>query len=117
MTMNGEEFITGIRKSIIVSNLETYRELFTGTRPEDASDPYWKTALRLFAELDDAEREVLFSIMRQVMVDTVSNLFAVFDGVSDLPGQDGAFDVRIEGNSIVGSLQDQFLAAEEEDSD
>lgn len=117
MTMSDRDFIRGIRKEIIAGNLHTYRELFVGTRPEDASDPYWKTSLQLFGELDDAGREVLFSIIRQVMVDTVSNLLAVFDGVSDLPAQDGTFEVRIGDKNLAGSLQDQFLAAEEEDRD
>ena len=113
MTMSDSEFIRGIRKEIIASNLQTYRKLFAGTRPEDASDPYWKTALQLFGELDDVGRDILFHIIRQVMVDTVSNLFAIFDGVSDLPAQDGTFEVRIGDKNIAGSLQDQFLAAEE----
>lgn len=117
MTMSDREFIRGIRREVIASNLQTYRELFVGTRPEDASDPYWQTALQLFGELDDAGREVLFSIIRQVMVDTASNLFAIFDGVSDLPGQDGTFEVRIGDRNLAGSLQDQFLAAEEEGHD
>lgn len=117
MTMSDREFIRGIRREVIASNMQTYRELFVGTRPEDASDPYWKTALQLFHALDAADREVLFSIIRQVMVDTTSSLFAVFDGVSDLPGQDGTFVVRIGDENLAGSLQDQFLAAEEEGHD
>lgn len=117
MTMSDREFIRGIRREVIESNLQIYREMFIRARPEDASDPYGKTALQLFGELDDAGREVLFSIIRQVMVDTISNLFAIFDGVSDLAGQDGTFEVRIGERNLAGSLQDQFLAAEEEDHD
>ncbi len=114
MTMSDESFVRGIRNDVIASNLQAYRELFTGTRPEDASDRYWKAALKLFGELDDSEREVLFSIMSQVMIDAVSSLFALFDGVSRLPGQDGVFDVRIDGTSIGACLQDKFLAAVED---
>ncbi len=113
--MSDKEFIRGVRSEVIASNLQAYRELLVGTRAEDASDSYWKTALQFFHELDDASREVLFSIIRQVMVDTTSSLFAIFDGVSDIPGQDGTFEVRIGGRNLAGSLQDQFLAAEEED--
>lgn len=114
MTMNTQDFVDGIRKEIGIA-LVDYRDMFVGTRPEDASDPYGKTALQFFHELDYAGREVLFSIIRQVMVDTTSNLFAIFDGVSDIPGQDGTFEVRIGDKNLAGSLQDQFLAAEEED--
>jgi hypothetical protein len=117
MTMSDKEFIRGIRREIIASNLQTYRELFAGTRPEDAADQYWIDALQLFNELDDAGREVLFSIIRQVMVDTVSNLFSIFDGVTEFLAQDDTFEVRIGDKNLAGSLQDQFLAAEEESRD
>lgn len=117
MTMTEMDFIRGIRKGVIASNLEMYRELLTRTRTDDASDPYWKSALQLFHQLDHAGREVLFSIIRQVMVDTTSSLFAIFDGVSDIPGQDGSFELWIGNSNLAGSLQDQFLMAEEEDHD
>ena len=117
MTMSDKEFIKGIRREVIASNLETYRELFAETRPQDASDSYWNSALQFFHHLDDAGREVLFRIIRQVMVDTTLNFFAIFDGVSDFPGQDGRFEVRIGDKNLAGRLQDQFLAAEEEGHD
>jgi hypothetical protein len=117
MTMSDKEFIRGIRREVIARNLQIYRDMFARTRSEDASDPYGKAALQFFHELDDVGKEVLFSIIRQVMVDTTSNLFAILDGVSGIPGQDGTFEVRLGNKDFAGSLQDQFLAAEEEDHD
>lgn len=117
MTISDKEFIKRIREKVIATNLESYRDLFVETRPQNASDLYWKTAIQFFHQLDDAGREVLFSIIRQVMIDTTSNIFAIFDGVSDISGQDGTFEVRIGNKNIAGSLQDLFLAAEEEDRD
>ena len=74
----------------------------------------------LFAQrtrLDDAGREVVFSILRQVMVDTVSNLLALVDSVAVLPAHDGTFELRLGGESLAGSLQEQFVEAEEAGSD
>jgi len=112
--MSDRDFVLGIRKAVVEGNLQTYRELFAGTRHEEASDPYWMTALQFFGELDDANREAFFKIIRQVIVDTVSSLFAVFDGVSELPAQNGTFEVRIGDENLAGNLQDLFLAAEED---
>lgn len=114
MTMNSGDLVGGFRKEI-ENALVDYRDMFENTDMSEATDPYFQTALQFFHELDDADREVLFSIIRQVMVDTTSNLFAIFDGVSDIPDQDGTFEVRIGDKDLAGSLQDQFLAAEEED--
>ena len=66
--------------------------------------------------LDGAQRDVLFSIMRHVMIDTVSSVLAVVDGVSSLEGRNGSFKLLVDGSDIAGSLQDRFLAAEEEQS-
>ena len=111
------ELITGIRNEIIKSNLQEYRDLFATTKPDDASDPYWQTALQFFQMLDEAQRDIFFSIIRQVMVDTISNVFGVLDGVSTLNGQEVNFELLVNGKNIVGNLQDQFLAAEEDSAE
>jgi hypothetical protein len=117
MTISDREFIERIREEVIATNLESYRELFAQTRPQSTPDLYWKKALQFFHQLDDSGQEVFFSIIRQVMVDTASSIFGIFDGVSNISGQVGAFEVRIGEQNLAGSLQDLFLAAEEDDLD
>ena len=95
MTMSASDFVRGIRTGIIADNLRTYRELFAATQPEGAPDPYWNAALQLYHRLDDADREILFSIISQVMVDTVSNLFAVLDG-DVVPTQQAGTRTQVE---------------------
>jgi len=60
---------------------------------------------------------VLFEFARQVMVDTVSNVFAILDGVSFLEGQEGEISLAIgeSREQINGELQDRFLELEEDD--
>ena len=114
-----DDFVARLQKAILEDNLAIYRELFDTTKVDNASDPYWIRALSMYAKLDGAGRAVLLEIIRQVMADTISNVFAILDGVSDLESQDGDFRLTIgdSNEQLNGELQDQFLALEEERSE
>ena len=113
--MTPEDFVSQVRKSIIDENLAAYREIFTSTKVQNATDPHWLRALRLYAELNTDEKEVLFDIIRQIMVDTISNVFAVLDGVAQLAGQEGDFSLLANSppENLSGELQDRLLELEE----
>ena len=70
----------------------------------------------LIKQLRDADQTILLSIFRQTIVDTLSNVFAVLDGVACLPGYREDFVLRYGADPapLNGGLQDLFLAAEEE---
>lgn len=112
-----QEFINRIRAEIIDQNLAIYRDLFANTDEASASDPYWKRALGLHASLNDEQRAVLFQIVRQVMVDTTSNLLGVLDCVNWLEGQSEGFKLTTENGTekLNEGLQDLLLGMEEED--
>lgn len=112
--MKPEIFVRKIKKSIVDENLSIYRDLFCSTELEQAQDPYWQDALALFENLTSNERDVLFKIMRQVSVDTVSSFFSILDGISVLDEQEGEFSLLISGKELSGSLQDDFLELEEQ---
>lgn len=113
--MSPEDFVAGLRSAVIEENLTIYRQLFTENTPDDAEDPYWKRALALFMELSADQRAVFFEVLRQVSVDTTSNLLGVLDGVNPVSGRFVEFSVADEeGNKLSGDLQDHFLAQEEE---
>ena len=65
--------------------------------------------------MNDGDRAVLFEIMRQVTVDTVSNLFGILDGASALEGprEDFVLTSQPDNRKLNGNLQDLFLEAEE----
>ncbi len=113
--MNTGEFSKMVRKSIIEDNLTMYKEIFTSTKPDEATDPYWKKALEMYSNLNDSQRIVLFEIMRQTMVDTVSTVFGTIDGVCTLEGADDGLKLLTEngGEVLSGGLQDIFLEQEE----
>lgn len=113
--MQSRQFVVGLREEVVEANLTSYRQLFANTSPTGATDPYWREALALYAHLNEDQREVLFKIIRQVVVDTTSSLLAVLDGVSRLRSQKEAFTLRCGDDRLDGDLQDQFLELEEND--
>ncbi|MEO6992963.1 MAG: transposase [Lacunisphaera sp.] len=115
--MKPEDFARQFRDAVVQQNAAIYKDLFTSTPINSASDPYWKRALALHAALTPEQRAVLFEIMRQTMVDTVSNVFAILDGVSSLDGckEDFVLASKTDPQKINGNLQDLFLEIEERD--
>lgn len=113
--MNPEEFVKKIRYSVLDENMDIYRDLFENTVIDQTSDLYWQEALKLFKNLDTDAKETLFKIMRQVSVDTISNLFSLLDGISYLEDQSEDFTLTVgtEINILNGDLQDIFLEIEE----
>jgi len=111
------EFVEKIRESVIDSNVQIYRNLFQNTSLDQVKDPYWVNALSFFNSLDIKQKEVLFSIIRQVEVDTVSNIFGILDGTSTLyDNQEEEFVLSTDSGAIKisGDLQDIFLELENE---
>ena len=112
--MNQQKLINHIRAEIINDNLAIYRDLFFTTDPSNVSGPYWKRALNLYSSLNSENKDVLFQIVRQVMVDTCSNLLGVLDGVNWFEGQTEGFKLTTENGTekLNGNLQDLLLATE-----
>lgn len=111
--MNDGDFVNCIRSNIIDANLQIYKDIFAKTE-SDVSNSYWKKVLRFYGSLENPEKEILFKIIRQVMVDTISNLFGILDGVcitQEIPF--GELTLELSGQRINGDLQDLFLEIEE----
>jgi hypothetical protein len=115
--MNQQQLVARIRAEIIDQNLAIYRDLFANTEVGSAVDPHWKRALGLCSALSEEQRVVLFQVVRQVMVDTCSNLLGVLDGVSWLEGQAEDFKLTMESGTekLNEGLQDLLLGMEEDD--
>lgn len=113
--MKPEEFVKKIRQSVLDENIAIYKDLFEGTSIDQATDLYWIEALGLFNKLSDDDKKILFKIMRQVSVDTISNIFALFDGINFLEDQTENFSLTLNDKQerLNGDLQDIFLEIEE----
>ena len=109
------EFVNQLRKLVVDENTAIYKDLFNNTDPNTATDDYWVKALLFFNKLDTNDKEVFFKILRQIEVDTTSNILAVLDGVTWLENQDEEFVLTMENSKepINGELQDLFLEQEE----
>lgn len=112
--MTPQKLAHQLRTAVVEENVTIYRDLFSNTSIEEASDPYWRRALTLFGALSPEQREVFFEVVRQVAVDTTSNVLGVVDGVNGLEGIEGEFELRLGGNKLSGDLQSQFLIEEEQ---
>jgi putative transposase len=112
--MNPETFVARVRSTIVDQNVAAYKELFQSTAPETAKDSHWRRALTLYTALSEPERAVLFEIMRQTTIDSVSNVLGILDGTSMIGESQEAFVLTTSDNQkINGNLQDLFLEAEE----
>lgn len=112
--MSPNEFARALMQSVVEENVEAYQDIFTNTSSDGASDPYWKRALILYDALSRDQRSVLFEIMRQVAVDTTSNVLGVIDGVNSLEGITEDFTLLYgRDQKLSGDLQSLFLVEEE----
>jgi hypothetical protein len=112
--MTPDDFIIGIRQSVIQSNIEAYQTMFSNTTIEQAKDPYGKRAISLFQGLDVAQRAIFFEILRQVSVDATSTLLGILDGTTFIEASPQDFTLRYaDGTLLNGDLQGILLADEE----
>lgn len=109
--MSPEKFIDGVLKTVIEEGVASYEEIFAD--PGEVTDEYWMRVLDLYRSLTPAHRKVVLEIMRQVQVDTVSEIFGILDGTSQISGKFEEFDLihktRKANVRLNGDLQDLFL--------
>ena len=113
--MSPEDFSSGLMLQVIDQNMKMYRDMYGNGRAERATDPLIKRALTLLHSLQPEQQEVLFEIMRQISIDTVSSVLAVLDGVSPLKGAFEEYTLIYDGGAkLNGDLQSLFLAEDED---
>lgn len=114
--MNKKDIIKQMHQSIVKGNLDTYRELFMNTNINEAADSYWKKSLRFYTELSNETKEILFKIIEQIEVDTLSTILGVIDE-GMIVGEKVEVEFKLTVNNttepINGDLQDLFLEYDE----
>lgn len=113
--MHKKDFIEKLYCLVAKENVEIYKELFSNTDISKATDPYWKESLQLYKNLMDEDKLVFFKVIKQIGIDTVSNILALLDGVASLEGQDDEFNLTFQkaNEKLNGDLQDLFLEYDE----
>jgi hypothetical protein len=98
-------------ETVVDGGVAMYKE--TLSDPGPVTDPYWKRLLAFYRGLPARQRKVVLEIMRQVQVDTVSELFGILDGTSALAGRSESFELFHKKGPrrvrLSGDLQDLFL--------
>jgi hypothetical protein len=107
--MTPEEFSKKIYDVVVEENMTSYRQTFSRTKPSEATDPYYKRALTLFNEISPTQKDCLFEIVRQVTVDTISNMLGVIDGSSFIDSSAPRFELICGVEHLEGDLQMYFL--------
>jgi len=109
--MTPEKFVEGVLKTVIEEGVKSYKEIFAD--PGEVTDEYWKRVLDLYRSLSPAQRKVILEIMRQVEIDTVSEIFGILDGTNAINGKVEDFELIHKTSKasvrLNGDLQDLFL--------
>lgn len=109
-----EEFVKSLYKSIIEENIELSKGLFETTNDTNVTDDYWREALGFYKSLDKEQKEILFKIIEQTMIDTISNMLGIIDGSSTLIDCAIKPKLLLDSKDTEGELQDYFLEFIEE---
>lgn len=105
-----KEKVEIIYESIVEEGIETYRQLYEKTKITDKTIVFWKKAIKLYEKLDSDEKEVFFDIIEQIIIDTTSSIFGIFDGSSSVAGgRTLETDIKIDNLDTKQNLQDYFL--------
>jgi hypothetical protein len=117
--MSPKEFVHAIHKDVVAANVSTYGALLASTPPDGATDPNWSKALAIYQSLDENARRAFLGFVRQIMLDTTSNLLGVLDGSSPLDAFRDEFKLTYGGSAqpLNGDLQSLLLELDQDDQD
>jgi hypothetical protein len=110
--MTDEEMVSGLKKRIIDSNLETYITMFNAGKILPESEPDWIEQVKFFNGLGEEEKRIFFSVIRQTQIDTLAGALAFLDGSYWVKGQDEDLKLVCLDNpeeKLNGDLTDIFL--------
>lgn len=107
--MTSQQFVSAIRREVLDANLKMYLEDF-----QIPAASHWPKMTKLYESLDKEQQRQFIESIRQVMVDTLSNVFGILDGSTLLEDHRDYFHLTYaaEPEEINGELQDIFLSIE-----
>ena len=111
--MTTEEFVKNVYQEIFKDTFNYYFE--TLPTPIVGNDKYWRNSKELYHGLSEEQKKQLRLFTKLVMQDVISSIFAKLDNISSYANQEGLFELRINGRTINGDLQETFLMNMEED--
>lgn len=113
--MTSQDFVSCIRREVLEQNIELYlHNLERAAQSGNGSNDLWPRMSELYQSLDEVQRREFMIAVRQIIVDTLSNIFGVLDGSTLLKKHRDYFHLTYGGESkdLNGNLQDLFLSPE-----
>lgn len=114
--MYPEEFIEKLKENVLNDNLMLHKEIYESTVIDEKvkKDPYYGDALTFYRSLSTKQREIIFKIIQQTIIDTTSTILGIIDGPVSLEGVNGGFTLTYKAPNEVetllsGDLQTDFL--------
>ncbi len=116
-----EKFVRKIYEEVIDDNLTYYKSAYDNLEISEDLPAETKADILFVQSLSNENKTIFHAHMKQVMIDTISNLFGIIDGSSYLEGfNDGDFELKYGAqikSTISGDLQDLFLEHVEENQE
>jgi hypothetical protein len=114
--MTPQHFISSIRSEVLEQNWADYQSALREESVSGSTSQYWPKMAKFNLSLNQEQRKQFEMTIRQVMVDTISNILGILDGTSILEHYRGDFNLTYSDDKkqLNGDLQTFFLAAEQE---
>ena len=105
--MNARAMAAGLKQRVVDENVGLYATLLASTGA--ATEPVWIDALRRYRSLATEDQNAFMAFVRNAVIDSVSSVLAIVDGVTVLDGQDGEVVMNCGRDVVSGDLQSEFL--------
>jgi hypothetical protein len=105
--MNACAMARGLKQRVVDDNVGLYASLLATTGA--ATEPVWIDGMRLFRSLSAEDQAAFMAFVRNAVIDSVSSVLAIVDGVSVLDGQEGEVVMTCGRDVVSGDLQSEFL--------
>ena len=109
-----DRLVEALFKSVVEENIEISEQLLENTVVTDKTDEYWKNSIKLYKSLSPVDRKMLLQIVKQTMVDSISNILGIIDGSSTIENFEDDFNLKYSDITLESDLQDKFLEYVEE---
>lgn len=113
--MTPEEFVACIRRAVLDDNLAAYRRyLEPATAATTGPHSEWYQVAEVYGALSDEQRGAMISVLRNAIVDTLSNVLGILDGTTLLATYRERFRLTYgdDQQQLNGDLQDLLLSEE-----
>ena len=114
MQINLVDLVIEARKEFYDRAISDYEDIFSSEMPDSATDEY-SNAIRFYQSLNKDDRSMAFQLARQVLCETVANVFAWLDGAYFLENQSKILELKFEGEekNLNTYLHDIWIAIEQ----